>query len=503
VRTLDMMDVVHKRFEGASIPLAVYERLYTDRSMTFLYESLESKGSRGRYSFLGGKPFAVLRSKRQQVNLDILDVNQQTYTVVEKHTYEGHPLHILRNLMADLPKPPELHPFPGGAIGYAGYDIVRCFEKLPELKPDVLDVSDTCFLFPTELIMIDHVEKHFDVLLYGPQDLLKEDAHRAKYLQRLEAIADVVKACQGPEPLPLQTSEIFETASQKDADAVQGGKEELQRSGVQSNTTKEAFEAAVNQAKEYILAGDIFQVVLAQRLSFELQTTPLRLYEALRTSNPSPYMYFLNLDDVHILGSSPETQVKLEGRKVDIRPLAGTRPRGKTLEEDEALAKDLLADEKERAEHIMLVDLARNDIGRVCEYGSVQTTELLELEHYRRVMHLVSHVQGTLHSERDAFDLFEATFPAGTVSGSPKIRAMEIIEELEPVQRGIYAGAIGYFGSSGDMDMCIAIRTIVLKGNTGHIQAGAGIVADSVPEMEYQETLNKARGLLKAVEAVV
>lgn len=269
---------------------------------------------------------------------------------------------------------------------------------------------------------------------------------------------------------------------------------------MKSNMTKEQFEHMVERAKEYIFAGDIFQVVLSQRFEFSLTTPPLRLYQALRLTNPSPYMYYLKLDDLHIAGSSPEMLVTLSGSKVVTRPLAGTRRRGHTPEEDEALARELQTDQKERAEHVMLVDLGRNDLGRVCEYGSIELSDLLQIERHSKVMHLVSNVEGWLLPNRDALDLFQAVFPAGTVTGAPKVRAMQIIDELEPVRRGVYAGAIGYFSLLGDLDLCIAIRTIVMRGNQGFIQAGAGIVADSISHLEYKETLNKAHALMRAVQ---
>ena len=268
------------------------------------------------------------------------------------------------------------------------------------------------------------------------------------------------------------------------------------------NTTEADFKTAVAKAKEYIQAGDVFQVVLSQRFEFAIPGDTFRLYQALRCTNPAPYMYFLNLDGLQVLGSSPEILVKLRAGTVSSRPLAGTRPRGKTPEQDRRLAQELLADEKERAEHIMLVDLARNDLGRVCAYGSVKTTELLQIERYSRVMHIVSHVEGRLAKGKDAFDVLRATFPAGTVSGAPKVRAMEIIEELEPVKRGIYAGAIGHFNVLGELDVCIGIRTIIAREGRGYVQVGAGIVADSVAQREYQETINKAKGMMRAVSAV-
>ncbi|NOS99686.1 MAG: anthranilate synthase component I [Phycisphaerales bacterium] len=456
---------VHRRVLTRAVPLTVFQRLYPNEPHAFLYESLEAHGAAGRYSFLGARPFAVLKSKRDSITIDVGAMTQRS---------TGDPIAALRDMLAVYNDAPPIATFPGGAVGYFGYDVVRCFESVPRDKPDDLNHPDVYFMFPGEILVIDHPHEVVHILLYGcdrPHD----------------RIAEIVRALADCEP---------------GNDDPRGPVDEPPAADVpfQSNMTESEFIRAVARAKDYILAGDVFQVVLSQRFHFDLPVPPLDLYRALRVTNPSPYMYYLNLDGLNVLGSSPEMLVKLNGRRVTTRPLAGTRPRGATPELDRALADELRADHKERAEHIMLVDLARNDIGRVCRPGSIAVTDMLQIERYSRVMHLVSNVEGMLRTDRDAFDLLAATFPAGTVSGAPKIRAMEIIAELEPVARGIYAGAIGYISFLGDMDLCIAIRTMVLDGRRGCIQAGAGIVADSIPEREYAETFNKARALMRAVQ---
>lgn len=454
--------VGHLSTKGSFSPLSVYKALYANDPYGFLYESLESTGKRGRYSFTGGKPFLIFKSRGNRVDLTFRGKCFQL---------EGHPLHLLRECLHAFHTEIPVRPFSGGAVGYVSYDAVRFFEQIPDQNPDPMPVPEFYFIFPEEVIVFDHLEKRMDIVVYG-QNEAKE---------KVEALSKKIFT------LPHSDTSLASFLTE------QGEKV------FQSNMSREAFYQMVNKAKEYILAGDIFQVVLSQRFTFPISVPPLSVYEALRITNPSPYMYALNLDGLYIYGSSPEILVKVLDNTVTIRPLAGTRPRGGTLEEDLALEKELLADEKERAEHLMLVDLARNDIGRVCTYGTVRATELFTVERYSKVMHITSTVQGELAPEYDAFDCFSACFPAGTVSGAPKVRAMEIIDELEPHRRGIYAGAIGYFDYSGNMDTCIAIRTVVIQNGIGVIQVGAGIVADSTPEREYQETLNKARALFKAI----
>jgi anthranilate synthase component 1 len=372
---------------------------------------------------------------------------------------------------------PGVAPFVGGAVGYLGYDMVRFYESIPNENPDDLQFPESLFIFPEEVIVFDHVAGETHLIVYA-------DTHENG---RLDYMEQYVLACNRTASQTARNL-VFSSPSRDTAP-------------MSSRTSEPQFTEAVRRAKEHIHAGEIFQVVLSRRFDFTLQGSPLDLYKKLRATNPSPYMYLLNFAELQVLGSSPEMLVKLEGRRVVTRPLAGTRPRGSTPNEDIATEKDLLADEKERAEHVMLVDLARNDLGRVCKYGTVRTTEFLDIERYSRVIHLVSHVVGELAEGLDAFDVLRATFPAGTVSGAPKVRSMEIIDELETARRGVYAGAIGYFSVRGDMDMCIAIRTIVVHNRRGFIQAGAGIVADSEPDREFAETLAKASGLIRAVNA--
>ena len=451
---------VSKRIDLISTPVAVYKKLYHEEKFSFLYESLESIGKRGRYSFIGAKPFIIFSSQREDI--EIKSINK-TYRI------KGNPIEILRKLVTGYKSSLKISSFSGGAVGYISYDAVRFFEKIPDTNPDELSTPDTFFIFPEEIIIFDHKEKTIDIILYS------EDGGE----KRIEELVSSIKASSKDTVMVLPPVKIF---------------------GFKSNFTKESFCKIVKKAREYIFAGDIFQVVLSQRFKFHIVGNSFTVYQRLRETNPSPYMYFLKFDDLSVLGSSPEILVKLTDDVVVTRPLAGTCPRGETDEEDVVLAAELTADEKERAEHIMLVDLARNDIGRVCVKGSIKVTELFGIEKYSRVMHLVSNVVGRLQKGKDAFDLMSSTFPAGTVSGAPKIRAMEIIDELEPVKRGIYAGAIGYFAFSGNMDFCIAIRMILIKDKIGIIQAGAGIVADSDPMKEYQETLNKAKALLTVFE---
>jgi anthranilate synthase component 1 len=455
----------HKQLEQEFCPILAYEKLYSEKPYSFLYESLESLGKRGRYSFIGGRPFQIFQSKGDTIAIQ-LNGNTQTK--------KGNPIQYLRELLCQYQNYPSVMPFCGGAVGYMAYDMIPFFEKVLHDNPDELDTPDSFFMFPSEVIVFDHKEKTVDIIVYSTQG---NDVERLTYLQK------IIETCIGD----IQNPKL---------------QEKSQHLNFESNFSEKHFNQIVDQAKEYIYAGDIFQVVLSQRFQFELKTDSFTVYKALRLTNPSPYMYYLNLNDIFILGSSPEILVKLLKDKVITRPLAGTRPRGHNPKEDQNHEMELLKDEKERAEHIMLVDLARNDIGRICQYGTIQVTNLLEIERYSKVMHIVSNVIGKLKHPYDAFDVLSTSFPAGTVSGAPKVRAMEIINELETIKRNIYAGSIGYFDFNGNMDMCIAIRNIIMKKNQGFIQAGAGIVADSVPKKEYQETINKARALVHAVEMV-
>ncbi len=438
----------------------------------FLLESVEGGEKWGRYSFLCTEPSVVFRARGNEV--EILEGRSWRTETVE------HPLHRLRELMSAY-RPvtdPALPPFFGGAVGYFGYDGVRYFERIPMTGPDELQLYDAYYLLTDTLVIFDglrhtarivanvHVPDGADARVAYDEGVRKIDALAAKLQQAVSR--------------PVRRT--------------------ARKSEVQSNATREEFFNWVERAKEYIRAGDVFQVVLSQRFSVESEVDHLDLYRALRVINPSPYMFFLRLGDVDIVGSSPELLVRLEGDVIDSRPIAGTSPRGKSDEEDLANADRLIHDPKELAEHIMLVDLGRNDVGRVSVGGSVHVTELQVIERYSHVMHIVSNVRGRLLPGKDAFDVLAATFPAGTMSGAPKIRAMEIINELEPSRRGLYAGCVGYFAFGGSMDQAIAIRTFVARGNKLYMQAGAGIVYDSVPEREYQECWNKARALMRAVE---
>ena len=445
----------------------------------FLLESVAGGENVARYSYLATRPSKVFRSKGRQVTLSDADGTN----VIPLADGED-PLHALSRLLREytfVPLP-GWQRFPGGAVGYLGYDIVRFFEELPEENPDDLDLPDSQFMIADTLVVFDHVLHRVRVLANAH---IQGDPQQA-YWEAIEHIDTLLDALR--QPLPARQPPAPGTARVPD-----------DLSAMASTMTRAQHRQAVIDAKEYIAAGDIIQVVLSHRMQAEVNVDPFDLYRALRAINPSPYMFYLTFGDLKIIGASPEILVTEDAREVVTRPIAGTRRRGKTTEEDKALEQELLADEKERAEHIMLVDLHRNDIGRVCEPGTVKVDELMLVERYSHVMHIVSNVVGKLAQGRDQFDLLRATFPAGTLSGAPKIRAMEIIEELEPVRRGPYGGAVGYFGFSGSMDTCITLRTIVMKGNTCYFQAGGGIVADSDPDAEYEETLMKAGALLDAV----
>jgi anthranilate synthase component 1 len=441
---------------------------------SFLLESVAGGEQISRYSFIGGDPFLILKTKGRQVTLE-RDGRRE-----ERELAEGEdPLHVLRDLMAGfrLVKDPDLPPFCGGAVGYMGYDTVRFFERLPDTTPDDRGLPDCYFVFTDTLLIFDHVRHRIRVLCLARVDGDAEAAY-ARALEKIDALVARLKR-------PLEVPRRAGLSAELD---------------VTSLPSREEHEAAVDRAKEYVAAGDIVQVVLSRRMQVDVTASPFEIYRALRSVNPSPYMFFLQFEDCQLIGASPEILVTERAGQVVTRPIAGTVRRGRTLEEDAALEAQLLADPKERAEHVMLVDLHRNDIGRVCEYGSVAVDQLMVTEKYSHVIHIVSNVVGKLRPEKDAFDLIRAAFPAGTLSGAPKIRAMEIIEELEPVKRGPYGGAIGYFSFSGDMDTAITLRTIVMQGQRVYIQAGGGIVADSDPAAEYQETVSKAGALLRAVE---
>jgi anthranilate synthase component 1 len=449
----------------------------------FLFESVVGGERLGRYSFLGAGPFLrfLAFGTRVQVQTPRPDHLNAWATRELDHP---DPLRLLEEHLARYRAPhlPGLPRFTGGAVGYAGYDTVRYVERLPSAPPDDRGLPDLCFAFHDRMVIFDHLTKTIAVVAHAhvdPSNLRRcyDDACRRvdRLVERLhQNVADL--QLTDIEPLGEVTVPY------------------------QSNFTRGEYEAAVEKCKEYIRAGDIFQVVLSQRLQAETRARPFDIYRTLRVVNPSPFLLYFRAGNLCLVGSSPEIMCRVEGDLVTIRPLAGTRRRGKSEEEDERLAKELLADPKERAEHIMLVDLGRNDVGRVAKYGTVTLDDVLTVERYSHVMHLCSTVTGRLRPGLTAFDALRACLPAGTLSGAPKVRAMEIIDELEPYRRGPYGGAVGYVDFSGNMDTCIALRTLVLKGQTAYLQAGAGIVADSVPASEYEETMNKALGLLRSLE---
>ena len=456
-------------------PVSAFRKL-GNTQYAFLLESVEGGEKVGRHSFLGSEPFAVFTSKGDTVTL-MRNGRRQTRTLVEGED----PLDALKALLSEYKFVPAegLPKFCGGAVGFIGYDTVRFFEKLPDRTADDLALPDSMLVLTDTCLIFDHAFHRGKVvsnaLVNGDPDAAYDEAVRKidALCARLAAPAPVVPA---PRPRPRDTT-------------------------LRTNLSRDDYERIVTKAKEYISAGDIIQVVLSQRLTREVAANAFDIYRALRSLNPSPYMYYLTYGDLRIIGCSPERLVSVEDGEVITRPIAGSRPRGETPEEDEALAAELLADEKERAEHIMLLDLGRNDLGRVCRYGTVKVDEQMVIEKYSHVQHIVSNVRGRIRADKDQFDVLRACFPAGTLSGAPKVRAMEIIEELEPTRRGPYGGVIGYFSFSGNMDTAITIRTIVCTNGTAHMQVGAGIVADSVPSREYDECVKlKGGALLRAIE---
>jgi anthranilate synthase component 1 len=472
----DLVPVYRTLLADLDTPMSVYLKLAQTGAYSFLLESVEGGEQVGRYSFLGVNPKGVIVVKDGIVTRRYKGGEEQRPLALGED-----PLMAVKSEFGRV-KPVRLEGLPrfvGGAVGCLAYDAVRYFERLPESATREIEVPDAAFMLVDTLVIFDHAKHQIIVLANahhtGDPDLAYDDA-----LARIDAIMSALKL---PLPyMPLQATMPPETE-------------------MRSNQTKADFEANVLKAKEYIAAGDAFQIVLSQRFSRRTSATPLAIYRALRATNPSPYMFFLRFaDDLTLVGASPEMMVRLEDGIATNRPIAGSRPRGANEEGDRVLEAELLADPKERAEHVMLVDLGRNDLGRVCDYGTVKVTRMMYVERYSAVMHIVSQVQGKLRAEMDAFDLLRATFPAGTLSGAPKVRAMEIIEELEGNRRGLYGGAVGYFSFDGSMDTCITIRSAVVLGDTVYIQAGAGIVADSDPESEYQETINKARALAVAIQ---
>ncbi len=466
---------VHRRIlADTETPVSAFMKIRGEDDYGFLLESVEGGEKAARYSFLGVDPFLIFRAR----GTDSVALDRRTD---ERDERSSDPIGHLRELLdryqgihlEGLPR------FSGGAVGYLGYDTVRWVERVPDTGEDDLNLDDAVFMFFDTVLGFDNIA-HQIILISNIETGGDADALRARYATAERKLDHLEKLLAYPvNPNPVRGGGALE---------------------VKSNTTRETFEESVRSVKDYITAGDAFQVVVAQRFHTSISVGPFDVYRRLRIVNPSPNMFYLGMGEVHVAGASPEILVRVEGGVVEVRPIAGTRPRGETPEEDERLEKDLLADPKECAEHLMLIDLGRNDVGRVSEYGTVEVTEQMVVERYSHVMHIVSNVRGRLASGKDRFDALFSCFPAGTLSGAPKIRAMEIIDELEPTRRGLYGGAVGYFDFAGNLDTCIAIRTMVIKDGVAYFQAGAGLVADSVPATEYDESVSKARALVRAIE---
>jgi len=474
-RVGNLVPVYQEILADMETPVSAYLKIAGRSDNAFLLESVEQGENLGRYSFIGSDPDLIFQCRGNRVS--ITERGETRRIEVERA-----PLNQLREILWRYrPVPnPDLPPFTGGAVGYISYDMVRDFERLPDLNPDDIGAPDAHFILADTLVIFDHVKRKI-ILLTNAHVAAPRDAELVYERARAKLAALRERLDQPLARPPRRENPAAEITPV-------------------SNFKREDYLAVVEKCKEYIRAGDIVQVVPSQRWRLPLPCDPFDIYRALRTINPSPYMFYFKAGDLHLAGSSPEVLVKLIGETITVRPIAGTRRRGRTPEEDKALERELLADPKERAEHVMLVDLGRNDIGRVARYGTVRVTDLMVVERYSHVMHIVSNVVGQIKPGRDAFDVLRACFPAGTLTGAPKIRAMEIIEEVEPQRRGPYGGAMGYVSFNGNLDTCITIRTVVIKGDNVYVQAGGGIVADSVPELEFKETENKARGLIRAIE---
>lgn len=459
-------------------PISIFKR-FEHSKYCFLLESVEGGEKWGRYSIIGRNPFLIAKSFK---NKTIIEEKNGSVSEVE-----GNPVEVIRSLMekfngASLPLMPR---FTGGAVGFFGYDLIRYYENLPNEPEDDLNLPESHFLFTDELLVFDHLKQKIHIIVNLQ---VNENIERA-----YNSVVDRIKSIY---------NEILDTRWRINDNFKPDFSKKNSECKYTSNISKEKYCENVLKAKQYIKDGDIFQVVLSQRLCVETDQNPFNVYRVLRLLNPSPYMYYLKFDNYNIVGSSPEMLARVENGIVETCPIAGTRKRGQTKEEDDKLEKELLADEKELAEHIMLVDLGRNDVGRVSRYGTVKAKDLMHIERYSHVMHIVTNVQGEIREDKTAFDALMSIMPAGTLSGAPKVRAMEIIDELENVKRGPYGGAIGYLSFNGNLDSCITIRTLIFKDKKAYVQSGAGIVADSVPEKEYEECLNKAKALLKALEEV-
>ena len=473
---------VYREIHGdLETPVSAYYKLAGRSAYSFLLESVEGEEKIARYSFIARDPELVFTSKGHEAQILRFEKGRQ---VSEKISFTGSPLSVVRELMRDyravdvagLPR------FFGGMVGFLSYDCVRFFEVLPDKTTDDLSLPDICMALARDLVIFDH--RHHTIKVVSCVYLSKKDKSETK-IKKYKAAQKAIDALIADLQKPL---------------SVPASKKGIKKISVKSNCTKAQYEQMVIKGKAHIKAGDIFQIVLSQRLEVDISVDAFEIYRCLRVLNPSPYMFYLNFGGLQLVGASPELLVRCENGLVETRPIAGTRPRGINEAEDQALMKSLLADPKEKAEHIMLVDLGRNDLGRVCDKGTVRLSEFMGVEKYSHVMHIVSNVQGKLRKDMDALDVLEAAFPAGTLSGAPKIRAMEIIEDLEAQKRGPYGGAVGYFSFSKNLDTCITIRTIVVHKHKAYVQAGAGIVADSVPATEYIETMNKAKAQIKAIE---
>ena len=487
-REATLIPVVKSVSADLLTPVSAFLAISQGQSHAFLLESIERGEQIGRYTFLGAGPYMRVKALGGKVVVEGHKVKSPTSRA--KSVREGHPksdesvFRVLKRLLREH-RPahiPGLPPFTAGAVGYFAYDVVRQLEKIGDRAKDDLSVPDAELMFFDRLLAFDHLRHQIHIM--AAADVSRESP-RGAYDRAVRDIAALEKKlASGLSPALFRKSAKVKSGKLK----------------VHPGTTREEYMRGVERCKEYIAAGDIFQVVLSQRLDFVPEVAPFDLYRALRQVNPSPYLYFLKTGETHILGSSPEMLVRVTGRKLEYRPIAGTHPRGKDDAEDAQLEQKMRNDEKERAEHVMLVDLGRNDLGRVSEYGSVKVKDLMYVERYSHVMHLVSALEGTLRKDLDALDAFAACFPAGTLSGAPKVRAMQIIEELEPTRRGVYGGSVLYADFAGNLDSCIAIRTMLMQGKKAYLQAGAGLVADSDPATEFQESMNKAGALLKAVE---
>ncbi len=486
-RDADLVPVTRRLVSDSLTPVSAFHKIDEGRCAC-LFESVIGGEKIGRYSFLATDPYLEVEAYGNRVTISSKSgISASGAPILKTRQFESDdPIAELRRRVESFREArlPGLPPFVGGVVGYAGYDVVRYSENLTDAPEDDRNLPDLAFAFYDRTVVFDHVTKTIYVTAMARLDQKRDDLRKA-YDDACRRVDELVERLTHT-PTTLKPYDIHS-----------GGDPQI---AYTSNFTKEYFESCVERCVDYIRAGDIFQVVFSQRLEVPITTHPFEIYRSLRVVNPSPFMFYVRTPSVTLVGSSPEVMCRVVDGEVTVRPLAGTRCRGKDEEEDRRLAEELLADPKERAEHVMLVDLGRNDVGRVAQYGTVELSDVMTVEQYSHVMHITSNVNGQLTPEKTAFDALTACLPAGTVSGAPKVRAMEIIDEIEPHRRGPYAGAVGYIDFNGNMDTCIALRTIVIQDDKAYVQAGAGIVADSVPENEWNETLNKARGILKAIE---